>query len=413
MSSNYTLKLVLSEPFDRWKPYAHPFFPGDPVTGRVILDILKEYEISNIQVQFKGKCTTRVGEGKNEKKSKLLLFRFNVTLFRGPAKMPPGTYEYPFEFKFPETFKFSWSKNDSATFSKSGKLSIPPSCRNEDNYGGIYVDYTISAKIPRSIHHWKDKVRIVLSSWRTELDPNPKFLAFKSNNQHHHHFKIQEDGSPRPLGKREAMLNALVSHGHEVTTVNFTLAAKAPTVLVIGRPYSLYITLSTLSTDGNIAQMPEFYIKSYTLSLKQKSHVRVDGFHSDHTTYVDTHVHLRSGNIKAPLPVNASSLKIDNLFRWPTGSSVISNLTSGTFNMSYGLELKATVTSMDEDFEFKIHWPNVTLHPSRMEPGLESAIIAIENGATDLADESLNETLPPYNVTQEDEEAPPVYRPNN
>lgn len=54
--------------------------------------------------------------------------------------------------------------------------------------------------------------------------------------------------------------------------------------------------------------------------------------------------------------------------------------TSFAAKRTCSLELKMTVSCMKEESKFKIKWPDIVVHPAKMEPGLEDAMRSIEDG---------------------------------
>jgi hypothetical protein len=61
-------------------------------------------------------------------------------------------------------------------------------------------------------------------------------------------------------------------HNSETRTAKINLQAKGPTAIVIGKPYTVELTLlspSSSSETGNI--IPDFVLISYTLILKTKT----------------------------------------------------------------------------------------------------------------------------------------------
>ncbi|KAH8658014.1 hypothetical protein BX600DRAFT_468528 [Xylariales sp. PMI_506] len=403
MGDRYSLKLELAAPRDRNTLYSSPFYPGDPVTGTVKFELFQEEEIHNLFIEFKGKCKTRIRNSENDHVGKIVMFRLKTILVRGSVKMQPGKYEYPFSFRFPETFNFIWSNTDnnsnsSSMFSRFGHIPLPPSSDNEDGSGLFHVYYTLRVKSPRSFQSWKDKARLYLTSWRTELNPDPKVTVYKSWDSYDISFKGDgEHGTVRPLGKREAM-KKVFGHSHDIGSLKFTLSAKAPTVMVYGKPYTLDVSITTLATEGNTASLPEFYLKHYSVSLKKISTVRTAGMLADHITHLDSHLPMSGGSAKLILPVDTAPRELHNVIRWPVFYSAPPNFISGVCNMSYGLELKATIACLDKEFNFKINWSNVVIHSGRMEPGVEEAIRTIEGdgGRVYLGNEGGIGELPQY-----------------
>lgn len=64
----------------------------------------------------------------------------------------------------------------------------------------------------------------------------------------------------------------------ETKTVNYTVAAIAPTKIAIGEPHQIQILLQVPSEDPDtLARLPEFRLHSYALLLKELTDIRVPG----------------------------------------------------------------------------------------------------------------------------------------
>jgi hypothetical protein len=251
--------------------------------------------------------------------------------------------------------------------------------------GEVEVHYHLTARVPRKFVDWEDKINLNFSPWRTELDvreESEKAIPTTCEPAHRE-YRLTQEGVPRPLTKSEAFKESFRTKSKpETKTVNFTLAAIAPTQIVIGKPYQLEIMVTSPNAE-ELGIVPEFRLKSYELNLKEKTDLRVPGVFMDHQTCLESHLPLTSSSkIDTVLPVNEMT-KFNAMF--PThGAFPPPNFTSFAIRRRYVLELKAEVECFGERERYKIQWASVTLHPSRMEPGVEEAMRSIEAGTATL-----------------------------
>jgi hypothetical protein len=187
-------------------------------------------------------------------------------------------------------------------------------------------------------------------------------------------------------------LKETFKHNAATNTVNFTLNAVAPIAIVIGRPYTMDLTLASPDeATGNI--MPDFKLKAWALILKSRTNIRVPGLFSDHQQLLEDHIEINHGTLNIPILLN-KSLRItgmfpkDRIYAPPT-------FDAWAVRRNYGLELKIDVECLGETSSFKVKWPHVFLYPAKMEGGVEEAIKAIESGTAQLGIEQQG-GLPAY-----------------
>lgn len=417
MSSSY-LRVHLQPLSSTIERHVGAYNPGEEVAGRVKLYLHKESKVNTIFVHFKGECKNQVGQGKNARHWQSVFFSLRQTLLHGPVRMQAGTYEYPFAFRFPGTFTFAgnpFTRNSPSFIQAPGRHPLPPSCSGSSGSGTYSVSYTILAVSERSLHKWSHIAIAYFAPCRTDANPDPVLVASKAGHRPFLHFKLGDDALPRALGTRESMKNAF-HHSEDVSTVSFTLKAKAPTAIVAGRAYPVEVTLLVLSNKGNTDSMPDFRAKNFTLSLKAKTNIRVPHMFSDSVATIETQGLLGSDRTDTLLPPNTPKA-LNGLLSHPSTSSLTHIGAAPTFksvavSRSYVLELKATIVCLGEEHKFKVRWWNVTLYSARMEPGIEEAIMAIENipvVVRDDGEDHEDDQPPSYEATQSEGERLPVY----
>lgn len=407
--SHQTLRIQLDPPCEtKTKFLSHLFIPGDRISGRVILRLGQDETIHNVSIELKGKCKTKTGQGKHSHHGELEFFTHYQKLFKGPFKIRASIQEYPFTFTMPENFNLKPSsinefhdQNFAPASSRAGPQPLPPSFSHCEDYNTVY--YHLTARVPRSFIDWEDKLTLHFSQARKEPNPAPfpKLAKDTSYSQEHVHYRLTDQGTCRLLSTSESF-KARLRPDTSISTVNFNLQALAPTQIVIGRPYTIEITLlSPEGRTGNI--LPEFSLVSASLILKTYTAVRVASLFSDYHDEEDGHVPIPHFTLPLPLslPVN-KSVQLDGMFPAKNNYATPS-FECWAIKRRYGLELEAGVKCLGELRRFKIKWQSVTLLPARMEEGVEEAIREIENGSVGMGGEG---ALPGYEDGGGGEELP-------
>lgn len=402
------------------------YIPGDEVSGTVQLFLHKETKVNAIIVQFRGTCETRIDLGRNSVQWKSAMFDVHKTLLQGGVRMFPGTYEYPFTFRFPGTFTAgldaSFSRDNGLFSHPSGRLPLPPSCSGSTHDGAFSIAYSIIAVSPRPMFNWKFSVNLPFIPCRTEAFPDPAYAFSRPTLQPLQHFKLGYDGLPRALRTREAMKNS-IHHSDDVSTLKFTLRANAPTVIVPGNPHPIELTLQILSNQGHTDIMPEFRAKYIGLCLKPRTDLRASATFADSTATVKGEITLGSIRADTLLPFNTP--KVLNGLLTPRRTTMFAvpipppSFKSVAVARQYSMQLMVIIHCLGEEHKFKISWWNVTVHSARMEPGIEEAINVIRSGrdvpAVTVDDgegrRDDGEQPPSYEETQTQGERLPAYAP--
>ncbi|KAE8443004.1 hypothetical protein EG329_002468 [Mollisiaceae sp. DMI_Dod_QoI] len=380
--SSYNLDIQLDSPYQRGSFRQHLFVPGDHVSGKVVFNLKEDIKIERIFLEFKGKCRVRDDRGEDERTHNLIMFTMTRELFQGPFKMRAAVYEYPFSFQFPEQFDFKSTEfhENELYEARLGLMPLPPSV--EAPWGGpsnelCSICYYLKVKIPRTFGNWEDKVPLNFMPFRTKLSPDPLLRTSKDFATFYRNYRLSLEGTPRPLTKGETVKHAF--HRHSSTqTIRFSLSAEAPTAIVLGRPYSIEVTV--IPTIADVWEnSPEFRLKHYTLSLKATTSVRVPCKSTESTRRQKSIIQINSGFIDVPV-VSNKTIKLNGMFSMKANSTPPPTFTSFSARRVYELELRMKVSCLNEESKFKINWPDVTVYSSRMESGIEDAMRAIEDG---------------------------------
>lgn len=379
-------RIFLHQPYKRGNSKAHVFKPGDRVAGKVVLSLLNDEKIDSVFIEFKGKCHTQHGRGRDEHLHEIQMFSLRKTLFQGPFKMRKDKFEYPFAFTFPGTWNHKFNEFREQYQWKElgvgiGEMPLPPSCGPEEDFGGkCEIYYRLTATVPRTFSDWEDKITLNFSPCRLELSPESNHTKSTVREPNHRNFRLGDDGRPRALSKREMMKHGF-HKSSDTNVMEFTLAATAPTCIVLGQSYPVLVTLVS-KTEGLEGIEPEFVLKDYQLRFKSKTDIRVPGAIMDHVELLEGHIPLSNGKLDAVLPVGTSR-RIQGLFPAREGLAPPS-FTSVAVRRTYALELKATIVCLGEETGVKVVWPSVEVLSSKMEEEVEEAMRAIENWVGDL-----------------------------
>lgn len=403
-----SLTLNLDPPYERLFPRRHLFTPGDKVAGRVILNLREHTNIDRITLDFKGKCFVRDGDGDNECAHTEVMFANTKELFRGPFKLQAAVYEYPFEFHFPEKFEFKsrWPENGGYD-AQRGLLPLPPSYEplwgvRDTQLFSIY--YHLKVKIPRNFADWEDKITLHFTPYRRDFHPAPNPKRSKDNTIFYRNYKLNLEGTPRPLSRTEALKRTF--HAMSGQTFGFNFSAVAPTAIIQGRPYA--IEVKVVPTTEAWENSPEVRLKHYDLVFKSLTSVRVPSRSGTSESAASRTVdhQISAGILNIAIAPN-KAVKLTGMFTRKLAQQSVPTFTSFAARVSYGLKLKMIISCLGEESTFKIKWPNVKVYASRMEPGVEEAMRAIEDGSMALEGET---GLPSYSGETEAMEELPAYR---
>jgi hypothetical protein len=379
---SHSLLLSLYPPYERFYPRRYLFTPGEKISGKVTLNLKEHATIDRIFLDFKGRCLVHDGGGDNENSYVEIMFQTTKELFRGPFKLQAAVYEYPFELYFPEKFDFKSTRWPVNTLfeAERGLLPLPPSLER----GLSTITYRLKVKIPRSFGDWKDKIHLHFTPFRKDFNPASNPQLSKDNTIFYRNYKLTSEGIPRPFTKAEVLMRTFHKSPSN-QTFGFSLSATAPTSIILGKPYPIEVTVIPTTTDV-WENSPEVRLKYHILSLKGKTSVRVPCGTSESTGSGLFDHQLSAGPCDVALVPN-KTLKLTGMFTKRLAQPTVPIFTSFGAKLTYGLKLKITVSCLGEDSEFKIKWPEIKVYPSKMEPGLEDAMRAVEDGSMILGED--------------------------
>ncbi|RDW66971.1 hypothetical protein BP5796_09720 [Coleophoma crateriformis] len=375
----------------------HLFIPGERVTGKVVLTLEEDTEISAVVIRFRGKCKTQVPHNEDVTIShKFFMFAFEKRLFEGPFTLEADTHEWPFSFTFPEHYEMKGNPFRGigcAGMSKPPTRRLPmlPSMSMHAGETEAHVQYKLQARVPRSFVDWKSKVTLHLTPVRLEALPDPHVISRKQVHAPWTQlYRYSENFVPRPLSSKEKFKSKFHAKADN-RSITFSFSASAPTAIVIGRPYPVTITLNTEPTDMVI---PTFILHTPRAHLDAHTNLCVPGSFHDHKAYKEQSIGLNNistTNFEMPpnKPVTLKHVFPKMLHAPPTFSSL-------SLARKYGLSIHFKITMLDEKFDVVCKFPEVTLFAAKMEDGVEEAINAMNQAAPRY--EGPSDGPPTYNL---------------
>jgi hypothetical protein len=149
-----SIGIVLDGPYKRGNFRTQLFFPGDRVSGTVVLNLQDDENIESVIIELKGKYRTTYRERNHEHEHVTIMFALQKILFKGPFKMRAAKHEYPFSFTFPEQFNYNFLNfRTNAAYAQArmvGPGPLPPHLDHEDSFAGISIYYHLTARVPRT-----------------------------------------------------------------------------------------------------------------------------------------------------------------------------------------------------------------------------------------------------------------------
>lgn len=83
---SWDVKINLDPPYNRVHYRNHAFGPGDKVAGKVVFSPKSDESIDSIYIEFKGKCKTQHGRGKDERKYERQMFVMKEYFVQGTVQ---------------------------------------------------------------------------------------------------------------------------------------------------------------------------------------------------------------------------------------------------------------------------------------------------------------------------------------
>ncbi|KAL4801933.1 hypothetical protein BDV18DRAFT_147854 [Aspergillus unguis] len=278
------------------RPHSH-FTNLDFLTGKVVLTLHSEATIAGIQVKLESESRTRLAgpryphnEHSDKKRTELEVHKllYKVTdLFPDPklvntASSPAtawtfaaGTYEYPFEFKFPFNNSCELQNSMLTNLNISGlkvemakqanrhvKRTLPPSLSGFP--GMAEIKYYVKATVVRP-QFYKENLRAIHGLTFLPIEPpntgNPKEEAYA---RRQHQFTNGPKPSPKSLfhkGSKSRLKDAADS-----LRVSADLRLPNPSILTCNEPIPMRILVSKLSESFETVflQMLQIELISYT-----------------------------------------------------------------------------------------------------------------------------------------------------
>lgn len=179
----------------------------------------------------------------------------------------------------------------------------------------------------------------------------------------------------------------------------------APTVVVVGKPYPLLVTLQY---DSEEKVIPDFHIDHIEAHFKAYTQVRVDGIMNTHINDAETTIPLMTTKegLGLSLPVN-EQITVRSVF--PPRDYAPPTFSTLSMLRTYRLTVHLKIRCLDDLYKVSCKWPAVLLLPSKMEEGVEEAGEMIRSGQFAVAS-AVPETITPEVPDIAEDVPPPTYK---
>ncbi|EIM81674.1 uncharacterized protein STEHIDRAFT_171960 [Stereum hirsutum FP-91666 SS1] len=256
------------------------FYPGDIVSGKVVLHSPEDEEVFNVAITFWGRSKSKISIRSNNSthyyRNRFDLFRITQPVFPNHYTLKRNTvYEWPFSFIFPE-----WTMFDRTQECENprhlpydfvpGPHPLPPSFHIEVRNGYGYIQYGLEATTNRpSYRPLADELYLTFSPLREEAIPDESLVTTKMPFQYASS-RLQPGHEDISRSFKELMRDTFSS---STPAIIFYVHVSLPKVIVIGQPFQLIIVLTYDSASTAVAP-PRFTVKVESVRLKADVAVR-------------------------------------------------------------------------------------------------------------------------------------------
>ncbi|GAB1213903.1 hypothetical protein ATERTT37_003056 [Aspergillus terreus] len=354
------------------RPHTH-FTNLDFLTGKVILQLPSEATIGGIQVKLEGESRTRLSGPKHphhdqsdKRRTELevhkLLYKV-LTLFPTPAvfnaekpttvyTFAAGTYEYPFQFKFPFNNACSIHNSMLTNLNITGlkvemardtnrhvKKTLPPSLSGFP--GEADIKYYVKATVIRP-QFYKENLRAITNLNFLPIEPPRTGNPNEETYARRQHQFVNAPNQSRTKALFKKVSNASLHDPGDCPRVSADIRLPNPSILTCNEPIPLRILVSKVSESYEtiFLQMLQIELISYTHILA----------HDLRRTESGSWVLLSQSNMAMPLgrggdPAGSEWSLDANLWnRIPLPSSVAPTFETCNISRTYELEVRVGLT---------------------------------------------------------------------
>ena len=266
------------------------FTSGERIAGLVRVKTVTQ--ATSVTISFKGRSSCSKDENTT-------FFSLTLPLFSGPGTIPthkdPDHVDFPFELRFPETVELHPSKIKDAPFKPSDMFEyrpgylLPPTFWANDR--SAKIEYYLEAKIPADQMFFGGKTRV-----RQHIRFTPSVVAPISIPQN------LTPCTPVLVKRQTRLLDSPTEHKSRLTrwkdtisredapTASFTINIDVPSVLTVGEPVPLGISLVHQGRSDEVQEPPVVFLKQIIAKAIVHINARVpqtwapEGEHRSHSS---------------------------------------------------------------------------------------------------------------------------------
>lgn len=285
----------------------HPqrtYHDGDPVTGRAVLSSAKDVTVKRIRIAFAGVTKTEVtihtssstGPGMGGSTSSTTtyfgnaqLFDFRKEIYSGNYTLRANTYEWPFELQFPLA-TLPWARGNSwrrtRSFHGTGDPhALPPSMRLKASQAKCKVDYTITARLDRSVgikglfaRGMKDMRLLQFQPHRMVEQPHP-YVVERAGNLRVRSMRLDPATLNRKLSFRE--ISRSVFKRNHLPQSTFAIRVECPTQVCIQGAFNIVAQVEPLPRSSTAPEQPSLLLRELRLKVRGKAYIRARSLHRE------------------------------------------------------------------------------------------------------------------------------------
>ncbi|KAF4179615.1 hypothetical protein CNMCM8694_001557 [Aspergillus lentulus] len=267
------------------RPY---YAENDIIRGRVIFDCPRDFQqIKDVRLIFSGCSKAKVQKVKGPAaptgnyQSKCILFqRERILVLAEECRIPPSTYEWPFEFRFPPHVESPNAWPEAGSFRVDENQPLPPSfhaeCRNSLRKLSASIEYRLKVQIFKPTKGLFEKKSPVfekvlhLAFVPTAARAHTHAIELEKKQRIDRTFTVRSlsllpENTDRSLRVQEK-LKAWLAPG-QLPYFSFGVEFRYPSHLVQGTPIRLLLEVKPLIDNSNAPRIPEIALQAASITL--------------------------------------------------------------------------------------------------------------------------------------------------
>ncbi|KAF4211087.1 hypothetical protein CNMCM5878_003146 [Aspergillus fumigatiaffinis] len=268
---------------------------NDIIRGRVIFDCPRDFQqIKDVRLTFSGCSKAKIQKIKGPAaptgsyQSKCILFqRERILLPAEEYKVPPATYEWPFEFRFPPHVESQNAWPESGSFRVDENQPLPPSfhaeCHNSLRRISARIEYRLKVQVfkpTKGLFERKSPVfekLLHLPFVPMAARAHTRAIELEKKQKTDRIFTVRSlsllpENTDRSLSVQER-LKAWLSPG-QLPYFSFGVEFRYPLYLVQGKPIQLLLDVKPLIDNSNAPRIPEVVMQSLSITLVGRTAAR-------------------------------------------------------------------------------------------------------------------------------------------